>query len=265
LQTTTLGFTPVPIADSDGRTIQERHGTLWELAPWMPGAADRSGLASTHVRRAYAGMAAFHQMLSHEGVAGVSPGLKERYLTMSALIGGGFDRLTTAVDRSLEASDDHRFVAKRWLALARVVAPRLIDALAAACALVTTLQPCLRDARPEHFLFDGERLSGLVDFGAMGVDSVAGDLARLTGEWLEGSATARGSALAAYESVRPLDAVESRLIGIFESSTALLIGERWVRWQYLEGRRFDDSVVVLERLRQGLGQLERVTRSLGQS
>ena len=47
------------------------------------------------------------------------------------------------------------------------------------------LQPCLRDARPEHFLFDGDQLSGLVDFGAMAVDSVVGDLARLIGEWLD--------------------------------------------------------------------------------
>ena len=68
----------------------------------------------------------------------------------------------------------------------------MLDPLATGCrAVLIRLQPALRDARPEHFLFEDDRLSGLVDFGAMGVESVAADLARLIGEWFDGDPDAR--------------------------------------------------------------------------
>ena len=79
------------------------------------------------------------------------------------------------------------------------------------------VQPCLRDARPEHFLFEGNRLSGLIDFGAMGFETVAADLARLLGEWLADYEPLRTEALAAYEQVRPLDPAEKALIAPFEA------------------------------------------------
>ncbi len=72
-----------------------------------------------------------------------------------------------------------------WIRLARTVAPQVREPLRQASSRSVMLQPCLRDARPEHFLFEGDQLSGLVDFGAMAVDSVVGDLARLIGEWLD--------------------------------------------------------------------------------
>ena len=123
------------------------------------------------------------------------------------------------------------------------------------------LQPCLRDARPEHFLFEDDRVSGLVNFGAMGVDCVAGDLARLMGEWLNGDSAARALALAAYERIRPLDAAEAALIDAFASSSALLIGEHWIRWHYLEGRRFDDPAAVAQGIARGVAQLGRLAAS----
>ena len=100
-------------------------------------------------------------------------------------------------------------MAMRWLGLARAVAPRLLDPLREAAGRPVPLQPCLRDARPEHFLFEGDRVTGLVNFGAMDIDCVAGDLARLMGEWLDGDSTARAEALAAYERIRPLDVDEA--------------------------------------------------------
>src|SRR5262249_33732062 len=145
----------------------------------------------------------------------------------------------------------------------RAVAPRIRDPLRQAAGRVVPLQPCLRDARPDHFLFEGDCLRGLVDFGAMGVDCVAGDLARLMGEWLDGEPAARGNALAAYEGIRPLEARESALIAAFESSSALLIGEHWIRWHYVERRVFDDPLAVTHGIARGLGHLERLATREG--
>jgi Ser/Thr protein kinase RdoA (MazF antagonist) len=87
---------------------------------------------------------------------------------------------------------------------------------------------------------------------------VAGDLARLIGDWLEGDLTARAEALAAYERIRPLGADEAALIDAFASSSALLIGERWIRWDFIEGRRFDDHSAVTQGIARGLEHIERL-------
>ena len=47
-------------------------------------------------------------------------------------------------------------MALRWLGLARARLPRLLDPIREAAGRVVPLQPCLRDARPEHFLFEGD-------------------------------------------------------------------------------------------------------------
>ena len=112
------------------------------------------------------------------------------------------------------------------------------------------------------FFFENDQLSGLVDFGAMGIESVATDLARLIGEWFDGEPNTRSEALTAYEQVRPLDPGEARLIPVFEATTALLIGERWARWHFVENRHFDDPEAVSKGLDRGLGRLERLAREL---
>lgn len=254
-----LGFIPVPVADRSGRTLQDAAGGLWELAPWMPGAPDDARPPSSgRVGAAMAAMAAFHARLGGERRIGVSPGLAHRHAAVVHLIGGGLDGLERAIRR---AADDSAPSALRWAALARAVAPGLVGPLRDAASRPSPLQPCLRDARPEHFLFDGDRVTGLVDFGAMDVDGVAGDIARLLGEWNEDDPAARAEALAAYERVRPLDAGEAALIDAFAAAADLLVGDRWIRWHYVEGRRFDDPSAAARGIARGLAHLERRARS----
>jgi Ser/Thr protein kinase RdoA (MazF antagonist) len=263
--TADLGFVPVPCRDRAGRSLQDWHGSLWEVTPWLAGIADLSCPPELeHLRLAFTGLATFHERLKHEQIHESSPGLRNRRDTLAALVRGGFVTLESAMDRALTHSalkaDEYS-----WLALARQLAPILLEPLEQSAARIIRVQPCLRDARPEHFLFEGARLSGLVDYGAMGVDSVAGDLARLLGEWSGGDPTARREALDSYEQVRPLDALEASLIRVFESATALLIGERWVRWKYVEGRRFDDPNSFAKGLKRSLNQLHRLDRQVARS
>ena len=93
-QTADLGFVPVPIRDRAGQSLQKWRDLLWEITPWMPGAADRSSPpALAHVRVAFSGLAAFHQRLAGEQVEAVSAGLRQRQDEIARLIGGGFDSL----------------------------------------------------------------------------------------------------------------------------------------------------------------------------
>ena len=106
------------------------------------------------------------------------PGSSCGAVTVEHLIDGGFDTLEAAVAHQA-TSPGEAAAAGRWLSLARSAAPHVGELLGRVSRSVLDLQPCLRDARPDHFLFEGGRLSGIVDFGAMGVDCVAGDLSRL--------------------------------------------------------------------------------------
>jgi len=98
-------------------------------------------------------------------------------------------------------------------------------------------------------------VTGLVDFGAMAVDTVAADLARLLADWVGTDRSTRAEALAAYAAVRPLDAVELALIDPFEDATALLGAGHWIRWHFLEGRAFTDPGAVAEGIARGLRRM----------
>ncbi len=259
--TADTGLTPVPFRDSLAHSLQEFEGNFWELTPWLPGAADSAHPpAFASLQAAFKGLAALHVRLACESSVGVSRGLTTRRDTVDHLIAGGFDTIEAAVAHEA-ASPAEAGAATRWLTLARSAAPGVRDVLHRASRSVLELQPCLRDARPEHFLFEQNRLTGIVDFGAMDVDCVAGDLGRLIGEWLGADQAARSTAQEAYERIRPLEPAELALISVFESSADLLIGERWLRWYYLEGRRFEDPRAVPNGLARGLRRLERLTLS----
>ncbi|WP_435005889.1 phosphotransferase enzyme family protein [Tundrisphaera lichenicola] len=252
-----LGFLPIPIPTMDGSTIVEADGRRWDLSPWLPGEAAHSRPPKpVQVRAMFGGLAAFHLRLASERTEGKSPGLAARFSETTRLLTSEFDQIDRAIAR---ASDDPRAtLARDWLDRARPIAPRLLGPLRTASSRVVPLQPCLRDARPDHFLFDNDRLTGLVDFGAMGRETVAGDLARLMAEALGSDRPARAVALEAYEAIRPMDVLERSLIDPFGRANALLGASRWIRWHFLENRDFDDPEAVEKGLRRGLERLDEV-------
>jgi Ser/Thr protein kinase RdoA (MazF antagonist) len=247
-----LGFLPVPVAAQDGRTVQQCGDRCWEIAPWLDGEAGMvRPPASQQVQAAFRALANLHQRLSRHAAVAQSPGRE-----LEELASDGFDRLEALLDQA--SPSEHHVAGHRWLVLARATAPQLRVRLHDAARLKVPLQPCLRDARPEHFLFDRLRLTGLVDFGAMGIETVAADLARLIGEWFSGNDMFRTTALTAYEQVRPLDPSEAALVAPFEAAADLLIAGHWLRWHFLEHRRFDDPGAVARGIARGLDRLERL-------
>jgi Ser/Thr protein kinase RdoA (MazF antagonist) len=260
--TSETGLTPVPVRDNSDRTVQEFEGTLWEITPWLSGQAESAHPPPIgRLKAAFTGLAALHARWASVLDRSASPGLALRCRTVEHLIRGGFDVIENAVAHQ-PTSSMLAAAGRQWLALARTLAPVLYETLRKASKSSVVLQPCLRDARPEHFLFEQDRLSGIVDFGAMGMECVAGDLARLIGEWLGGDPALRAQALTAYERIRPLTRGESSLIPVFESSADLLIGERWLHWHFLERRQFDDPQAVSKGLARGLERLERLALAM---
>jgi homoserine kinase type II len=255
-----LEFVPVPLRCSDGRTIVARGEHLWEVVPWKPGkpAIDRPPTAD-QVREGFAALAEFHRALEFQQSVGVSPGLVVRLRELEWWQGTGFGQVATFV--ASRPHDRNAPLALRWAELARSVAPRVKEVMVSMKDVQVRRQPCLRDARPEHLLFEGDRVVGLVDFGAMGEETVSSDLARLASEWLAADLALRDEGLAAYRRVRPLDNEELALQGVFEESADLLAGGHWVRWHFLDRRIFEDSTTVTRGLERAVKRVERLSAS----
>jgi Ser/Thr protein kinase RdoA (MazF antagonist) len=253
-----LGFVPVPLPTLDGRTIVELGGRIWEIAPWMPGTADLARPPSRdHLRLAFGGLAAFLSRLGSGTTHGLSPGLGARVAEIEGLMLGEFARISNRLE--LFPTDPASPMARRWLDRAIALAPAILESTRVAASRPLPRQPCLRDPRPDHFLFEGDRLTGLVDFGAMGVESVAGDLARLLGEWVGPDRAIRGEALASFEAIRPLSDAELRAIEAFERANALLGPLAWIYWHFFDGRVFDEPDTVVKGLTRRLERLDEAT------
>ena len=96
----------------------------------------------------------------------------------------------------------------------------------------------------------------------MGIDTVSADLARLVAEWSGVRGDLLNDAIAAYETQRPLDRAEGELIQAFDRSSSLLTGLRWIRWHFVDGRRFDDPTAVERGLRRAVERIEALSRFL---
>ncbi len=256
-----LGWLALPRPGVDGRTVQvDRAGGCWEIAPWLPGRA-AVGDAPTpgQIAAGFGGLAALHGRWESSGPVtnGPSPGLVRRRAELIGWLGGRFDRLEGLI-LSAGSGDPTVEPAHRWLRLARPLAPLIFDELTAAAGSIVPIQPCLRDPRPDHFLFEGDRLTGVVDYGAMGPDTVAADLARLLAGWLPTDRPRRAAALAAYAALRPLSGVVAGLILAFERSAALLGPGGWATWHFEERRRFVPPDAAARAIGRGLAPLARI-------
>jgi len=118
-----------------------------------------------------------------------------------------------------------------------------------------SLHPCLGDVWSEHVRFEGNKITGLIDFGGMRYDHPAQDLARLLGSYTQGNALRRQLALAQYAPATP--ELEPLTILLDDCGTIVSLCN-WLRWLLLEKRPFSDQARATSRLQ---GLLNRLTRT----
>ncbi len=257
-----FGRIPVPLLTEHGQTFVDHAGLFWELTRWLPGEPDyHQRPTPTRLAAAMAALADFHRCAgSFEASANrrvPSPGLGRRLSQAEALAQGELERLRTAVERApAHVLREH---SRRVLSLSRKLAPRLCDVLRGVANRPLPLQGCIRDIWHDHVLFQGDNVTGLIDFGAADVDSVAGDLARLLGSLVEDSRPDWQVGVAAYDNVRPLAADELHAVTAFDQANVVLSGLNWIRWIFVQNRQFDLGRVTsrLEMVLRRLDNLER--------
>ncbi len=256
---------PLPIETCDGisgngASFVRHGGHLWELTAWIAGNPDEDRPTSTgRLRAAMAALGQFHRAVvtfpSDDPTPLPSPGINQRLESLRRFV-DQTDQFRFAVDAAPPSK--LRELAELVLDLFPRVAPGIEEELVLAATQPVRLQPCIRDVHRQHVLFEGETVSGLIDFGAMRVESVAGDVARLMGSLAGDEAAARQVALDAYSRENPLSQVEESMVEVFDRSGVLLSPMNWIEWVFVEKRQFERMDAVLARLEELVGRLERL-------
>jgi homoserine kinase type II len=255
---------PVPLETRRRVGYVRQEGHFWELAPWLPGQADyRQAPSTAKLSAALRALAQFHRAAATfplaEPEAMPSPGIAERAERLAGLVHGGLDSLAAAV-----VDGDWPELAARARTLIRLfpfASASVGRFLAEGAKLAVPIQPAIRDVWHEHVLFVGDRVSGLVDFGALRAESVSADVARLLGSLVGDEPGGWQTGLNAYETVRMLSPAERRLVTAFDRSGVLLSGLQWLDWIYLQGRIFANRAAVVARLDEIVARLQHLAKA----
>lgn len=239
-------FTPVPalpIPDANGRTLRIlEDGRCAELFRWLEGDPVGQDPPDETIRQVMTTLARLHRLWSANfgQREQISDAVRRRIVQLNELASGGIDDAANELLRPNPTGQDMRSKLLAIIELARKLLPQAVRTLEPLASQRLPLQIVLRDTRPNHFLTRDENVVGLIDFGAIGFDSVALDLARLFGEWPQIDRRKRDLAFRSYESVRPLNPAEMAAIEPLITSAAILGGVAWVdivcRRRMSEGR-----------------------------
>jgi len=254
-------FLPLPLQTDGGATVVELHARHWELTNWIAGRSDDSPtLDAARLSAVLRAFAQFHKSTVDEPWAAVaaapSPGIVERLTRLDQMLTEDM----TALLRAEVPFAWGPLGARRgeYFELFRRTASAVRGQLVEQSRRMLQLQPCVRDIRREHLLFDGVQLVGLVDFGAMQMDHPAIDVARVLGECAGGDEPRRCAALDDYREAagsRVAEDVDWPLVSAFDAANTLLSPGNWLRWILLEGRDFAERAAVLSRFDQLMTRL----------
>jgi len=160
----------------------------------------------------------------------ISPVLHNRGERLRLLNCGGLEELQHVVNRLPAGTEKDQ--AQEIITLARGLTPIEFKKSEHWRDRELPLQWCLRDIWHDHVLFTGDRVSGIIDFGAASIDSPTVDIVRLLGSMVGDDRDRWRFGLEAYESVRPLRDDEWEAIPYVDSTAVLLAPVNWVRWLY---------------------------------
>jgi Ser/Thr protein kinase RdoA (MazF antagonist) len=242
-----LHFVPGLLATSSAKTWHEHGHRLWELTTWQPGRADfRDFPEKTRIESACLVLARIHNAWQGgQQTVGPCPAVLRRLVLVKEwtdLIQASWTPTFSGTRSTLSA-----WVERGW----RLLLNRRTEVM---CRLTpwrsvpVRTQPCLCDIWHDHVLFDKEKVTGIIDFGAAKMDHVAVDLARLLGSMVGDQEDYREAGLAAYCRICPLSSKELELIDVLDETGTILGIGNWLTRIYRQNERFDDESSVVRRL-----------------
>jgi Ser/Thr protein kinase RdoA (MazF antagonist) len=248
-----LHFVPAVFATTDGATVVEHAGHLWELMDWMPGRASyQESPSRLKLQAACTALGRLHRSWADRSLPQAflyPPVLSRRFQAAARGLPGEIE--FAPLDPAHQAIKRARRVLPRWMEqiqslLLGMLPPKPVP-----------VQPCLCDVWHDHLLFDGDRLTGLVDYGAVKTDHIAGDLARLLGSLIEDDEERWRDGLVAYSQQRPLSEDDQRLAHALDITGTILGAANWMHWLSDPQKTFDNRAAAVQRLERLLTRIER--------
>ena len=238
-----LPFVPRVFAGAGGHTVFVEAGRVWDCVRWMPG-APRSTPTTEEVARACEAVAQLHSAWAFAPKPGPCPGVLNRLRVLeenAPLLAAG-PKALPPVAQHLDA------LLQRALTVSARLAPLVTRSLRVWGEHTFALQPCVRDLRGEHVLFEDARVSGIIDFGAANVDHPAGDIARLLTDFAGTDETLFSVGVNAYRGARPAFDAPDEFVRVLARSGAVcsLIG--WLVRFAVRREVFADPLAVAARL-----------------
>lgn len=229
----------IPVVDTAGTTASTAAGELATSAV----AAAVSAEAADRLAAAAAGGRAigrFHQAVSSLAETVAPPPAVLRRL-------GRIEQLLEYCQRPLPpaVTDDwspaFQQAAQWWRREARTSLLKAQTQLAPWACQLMPLQLVIRDVHRQHVLFQDSVVTGLVDFDAVGMDSVAADLARWASDLSSGVADLTAltqAAIDGYQRSAPLSPQEEQLVLALAAASRAISLANWVAWVAFEDRSF---------------------------
>ncbi|MFV0445839.1 MAG: phosphotransferase [Planctomycetaceae bacterium] len=227
-----------PFVTKNGVTWLEHRGSLWQLEPWLDGEPElRVPADSQRVSTAVTALAQLHlesarscSTASSRTWFSTKEGPAPAVLERIPLLANWTPSRLAAAYKQLQRLDDPviRNALQEIVATAGRMVPRVREQMLQARSVKVPLLPCLRDARPDHFLFSQHQLAGIIDPSAARTETVAADLSRLLGGYLPAGPATWSAALDDYEKHRLLTFAERQLLPVLDASNAVLSSLHWV-------------------------------------
>lgn len=247
-----LDFVPQVHPTSAGPTFVEHAGRFWDLTTWLPGRADFHDRPTIpRIEAACRALALLHADWQGSARQGQSAAIQRRLDLIQSW--------QETVPPGWRPTPVHPSV-DDWLARAHLLVQARLPALPARLSpwheRIWPVQDILADIWHDHVLFEGDTVTGIIDYGSLRVDHVAADLARLLGSLAGDQPDLRQAGLEAYARLRPLSLDEQQLIKLLDETGTILGMVNWLKWLCLDRRAYDNMPAVADRLRRLVERVE---------
>lgn len=250
-------FVPRLIPLETGATAFYVGERAWELTTWLDGHADYlENPTPARLEAAVTAVAKVHNCWADASETpllprvGPSPAMLQRQQRLQWWLLNSELRQRVATSLQELTDDKRAWFSKLALQSIDMLAAIGHDVLRAVTALVAdpvVQHFVMRDLWSEHVLFDGDTVTGLIDFGAARIDESAADVARLLGSLEPTSSEARERATKRYFDAightMGRDAEERFLerVQTLDRANCLLSALQWLEWTVLQPRSFHAS------------------------
>jgi Ser/Thr protein kinase RdoA (MazF antagonist) len=244
-----VSFVPHILPTIEGDPFVFAADAIWDVSCWMPGTPSGSP-SIADVETACAAVARLHACWPTSAY-GPIPAVLARIRVLEeseqSRVGSGFASLPAELAASLRRGCD---------AVGRA-GPVVERALRPWASASFPLQPCVRDLRGDHILFSESTVTGIVDYGAMGEDHPAADLARLLADFAGDDPERFLAGLRSYRTAGGILAAPDVLVRELARAGLVCSVIGWLHRLRIKQQTPPNAAAIALRVGQLVGQVER--------